>query len=75
MADRPPSPETTYRTDVAPAPRPATPRWVKVFAVIAAAVIVVFLVLLLSGGDHGPGRHSRPSGGERHTPGPGVRTP
>jgi hypothetical protein len=35
---------------------PATPRWVKVFAVVAGVVIVLFLVLLLIGG-HGPSRH------------------
>ena len=36
-----------------------TPRWVKVSAGIALAVMVVIaLVLLLGGGDHGPGRHT-----------------
>jgi hypothetical protein len=40
-----------------------TPRWVKVFGVIALVVIVLFVVvLLLRGGEHGPGRHS-PGGG------------
>lgn len=35
------------------------PRWVKVVAVIAAALLVLFLVLQVTGkgGDHGPGRH------------------
>ena len=34
------------------------PRWVKVSAVIAAIVLVaVLVVMLLSGGNHGPGRH------------------
>ena len=35
----------------------ATPRWVKVFGVIALVVILLFVVLLLAGGPHGPGRH------------------
>ena len=36
-----------------------TPRWVKVSTGIALAVIVVIaLVLLLGGGEHGPGRHT-----------------
>jgi hypothetical protein len=35
-----------------------TPRWVKVFAAIALVVVVLFVVVLLvRGGDHGPGRH------------------
>ena len=44
--------------------RPDTPRWVKVFAVIAAVAIVMVVVMLLTGGNHGPGRHgSADSGG------------
>jgi hypothetical protein len=37
-----------------------TPRWVKVFGIIALLVVVVFVVLLLlgKGGGHGPRRHS-----------------
>ena len=34
-----------------------TPRWVKVFGVIAVAAIVLLIVLLVFGGGHGPGRH------------------
>jgi hypothetical protein len=34
----------------------ATPRWVKVFGVVGAVVLALFVVLLLVGG-HGPGRH------------------
>lgn len=46
-----PSPDTGSGT--------GTPRWVKVFAIIALAVIVLFVVLLLTKGPggHGPGRH------------------
>ncbi len=48
---------------------PRTPRWVKVFGAVAAVVILLFLVLLLTGNDHGPGRHldggqGRPAGSE-----------
>ena len=41
------------------------PRWVKVVAVIAAALLVLFLVLQLTGqgAQHGPGRHGRPLDG------------
>lgn len=34
-----------------------TPRWVKVFAIVALVVIVLVVTLLLIGGNHGPGRH------------------
>ena len=41
-----------------------TPRWVKVFAIVALLVVLLFVVLMLTGrGDHGPGRHA-PSGDE-----------
>ena len=38
----------------------ATPRWVKIFAAVAATVLVLFAILALAGrgGEHGPGRHS-----------------
>jgi hypothetical protein len=36
-------------------PSVGTPRWVKVFAIVAAAVTVLIVVRLLTG--HGPGRH------------------
>ena len=40
-----------------------TPRWVKVFGIIALIVALLFVVMLLVGGDHGPGRHTgSPSG-------------
>ena len=34
-----------------------TPRWVKVFGIIAIVVVLLFVVLLLAGGPHSPGRH------------------
>ena len=35
---------------------PGIPRWVKVFGIVAAALVLLFVVLLLTGG-HGPSRH------------------
>lgn len=48
---------------------PATPRWVKVSAIVAAVVVVVVVVVaLIAGGEHGPARHL-PGGNDRgHTP-------
>ena len=50
MADRP--------------PYPGTPRWVKVFGIIALvlALLVGIIVLTGVGGEHGPGRHLPPGG-------------
>jgi hypothetical protein len=33
-----------------------TPRWVKVFGIIALALLLLFVILMLTG--HGPGRHT-----------------
>ena len=40
-----------------------TPRWVKIFGIIALIVILLVVVVLVTGigGEHGPGRHMRPS--------------
>jgi hypothetical protein len=36
----------------------ATPRWVKVFGIILISFVLLALILMLfSGGKHGPGRH------------------
>jgi hypothetical protein len=74
MADPPSYPDTGEDTGVGPdrGSTTGTPRWVKVFGVIALAVILLFVVLMLSGrgGDHGPGRHSGDPGG--HTPPSGI---
>jgi ABC-type transporter Mla subunit MlaD len=40
-------------------PYPGTPRWVKVFSIIAIVVVLLFVIMLLTG--HVPGRHT-PSG-------------
>lgn len=63
MADSPFEPQTN-ETSVRPGrgPRPGMPGWVKVFVIIAAVLIVVFIIGLFTGnlgpgGRHGPGRH------------------
>jgi len=38
-----------------------TPRWVKVFGIIALVLVLLFVISLLAGVRHGPGLHS-PSG-------------
>jgi len=45
-----------------------TPHWVKVFGAVAALLIILAIVVVVSGrgGDHGPGRHA-PDGGAAHT--------
>ena len=52
-----------------PARSPATgvPRWVKVFLLVTAAIVVLgVVVMLLVEGDHGPGRHqSAPAASEQ----------
>jgi hypothetical protein len=52
-----------------------TPRWVKVFGIIALVLAVLVVVLLVAGrGGHGPGRHTPggdTSGGHTGPP-PGV---
>jgi len=41
-----------------------TPRWVKVFGIIALIVVLLLAIVLLTGvgGDHGPGRHTSLAG-------------
>jgi hypothetical protein len=55
MANPPPS----NHTELTPERQtpPPTPRWVKVFGIIAIVVVVLFVVLQFIGGGHGPGRH------------------
>jgi len=50
VADRVPYPDTGTR--------PGTPRWVKALGITALAlVLLVVAVMLIGGGEHGPGRH------------------
>jgi hypothetical protein len=46
---------------VGPGSAPTTggaPRWVKVSGIIAIVLALLFVILLLAGGEHGPGRHA-----------------
>ena len=47
-----------------PPPYPGTPRWVKVFGIIAFVVVLLFVILLFTRGPggHGPGRHTSSGG-------------
>ena len=47
-------------------PYPGTPRWVKVFGIMAIGLVLLVVILLLTGGpgQHGPGRHMRAGGGQ-----------
>jgi hypothetical protein len=64
MADRPSSPEREDRAHRGPTAGP--PRWVKVAGIITLALVVLLLIVLLAGGNHGPSRHqsSRGHGGQ-----------
>jgi hypothetical protein len=35
-----------------------TPRWVKVFGIVAVGVVVLLVIVLVTGQGHGPGRHT-----------------
>jgi hypothetical protein len=64
MAEPPRYSETGEEPDVSPDLEltDGTPRWVKVFGLIALVLVVVFVILLLTG-RHGPSRHSFGGGG------------
>jgi hypothetical protein len=48
---------------------PGTPRWVKVFGIIALVLILLLVVAMVaSGGGHGPARHLPSGGASVHTP-------
>jgi hypothetical protein len=72
MADRPP--DTGDATGVGPdrGSTTGTPRWVKVFGIIALVLVLLFVALLLTGrgGGHGPGRHAPSGDAGGHTPPP-----
>ncbi len=75
MADQPPYPatgdDTGARSDRGPtAVYPGTPRWMKVFGIIALVLILLVGIIMFTGigGEHGPGRHMRSSDPGSHTP-------
>jgi hypothetical protein len=57
MASQPSGPDNAGY-DEARRSIPGVPRWVKVFLLVTAGIVVLGVaVMLLVGGDHGPGRH------------------
>jgi hypothetical protein len=71
MADPPRYPDSGDDAGVGPdrGPKPGTPRWVKVFGIIAIVVVLLVVIMLLVGGGHGPGRHTPSSGLGGHSAG------
>jgi hypothetical protein len=69
MADPPPSPRTDDDTGVRPdrESTTGTPRWVKVFGIIALLLVLLFVIALLTG-NHGPGRHAASGDAGGHAP-------
>jgi hypothetical protein len=60
MADTPGHPPTRRDRNLRSGPEQPSgmPRWVKVFGITVAVLLTVtILIMLLSGGQHGPGRH------------------
>lgn len=50
-------------TDLDRGSPPPVPRWVRVFGIVLAVLVLILLaVLVLSGGQHGPGRHLSSAG-------------
>ena len=77
MADSPSRPDTDRDAGATPGAEPTagTPRWVKVFALLALVVVLSVVVVLLTGrGGHGPRRHTPGAGtsGGHDGPPPGV---
>ena len=74
-----PDPSADPRASSAGVTPIGTPRWVKVFGIIALLVLVVLVILLLAGrgGGHGPSRHlPGGDGSDGHTgPPPGITHP
>jgi hypothetical protein len=38
------------------------PRWVKVVGIIAVVLLLLLGIVMIIGGEHGPGRHAPPAG-------------
>jgi hypothetical protein len=63
MADRPPYPGSGDVPRGGPdRGSPAgTPRWVKVLGIIIVVLLLLVGIMVLIGGEHGPGRHAPPA--------------
>ncbi len=58
MTDQPPYHNSNSNTDDAASPeRPSMPRWVKVSVTVVMILILLAVIMMLVGGNHGPGRH------------------
>ena len=70
MADPPPDTDSKGDTGVGPnrGSTTATPRWVKVFGVIALVAVLLFVLLLFTKGPHRPGLHASFGGLGGNTP-------
>ena len=71
MADSPHYPDTDDDTGVGPdrVSTTGTPRWVKVFGIIALVLVLLVVIMMFAGGgSHGPGRHIPSGGAGGHTP-------
>jgi hypothetical protein len=55
-----------------PPPDTGTPRWVKVFGIIALVVVLLVVVATFIGGEHGPGRHTQTGDAGGQGPSSGV---
>jgi hypothetical protein len=74
MADLPPYPDSNDDTGGGT----GTPRWVKVFGIIAIVLVLLFVVIQFTGvggGGHGPGRHTPSGDAGGQTPPAGGHTP
>ena len=57
MADPPRDPDIAAAVEPGRGSPPGTPRWVKVFGLIGIILVMLFVLGLLTGRHHGPGRH------------------
>lgn len=58
-----------------PRPYPGAPRWVKVFGIVVLLAVLLFVILLLTRGPHGPQRHTRRGVSIVTVQSPAVSTP
>lgn len=64
-----PTPDSTGDARVRHESRPSVPLWVKLFGIVALVALVLIVgVMLLAGGEHGPGRHTMSGDAGSQTP-------